>query len=166
MKTLLIMRHAKSDYPTGIASDFERPLNKRGLKDVPRMAHLVRAFGPVPDVVLSSPAVRAQQTAAAMAADLGPAVEVRFDESLYLAPPAALSVAAGQLPQAAASALVIAHNPGMEEWIGILSGSRVILPTAGLAAMAFGCDSWAQLDQAHGTLLWYVVPKLLKSLQL
>ena len=54
----------------------------------------------------------------------------------------------------------------MEEWIGILSGSRVILPTAGLAAMAFGCDSWAQLDQAHGTLLWYVVPKLLKYLQL
>ena len=97
MKTLLIMRHAKSDYPTGIASDFERPLNKRGLKDVPRMAHLVRAFGPVPDVVLSSPAVRAKQTAAAMAADLGPAVEVRFDESLYLAPAAALSAAAGQL---------------------------------------------------------------------
>lgn len=86
MKILLIMRHAKSDYPTGIASDFERPLNKRGLKDVPRMAHLVRAFGPVPDVVLSSPAVRAKQTAAAMAADLGPAVEVRFDESLYLGP--------------------------------------------------------------------------------
>ncbi len=166
VKTLLIMRHAKSDYPAHIDSDFERPLNKRGYKDVPRIARLLRAYGPVPQVVLSSPAVRARQTAEGLATELGGEIEVRFDENLYLAPPAALSAAASQLPQAASCALVVAHNPGLEEWIGVLSGSRVVLPTAGLAAVALGGDSWAQLDQGGGALLWYVVPKLLKALQL
>ena len=61
MKTLLIMRHAKSDYPAQIASDFDRPLNKRGTKDVPRMARALRTTTLIPDRILSSPARRARR---------------------------------------------------------------------------------------------------------
>ena len=63
MKTLLIMRHAKSDYPPDVRDDFDRPLNERGRKDLPRVAQLLATFGPRPDAILASSALRARQTA-------------------------------------------------------------------------------------------------------
>ncbi len=166
MKTLLIMRHAKSDYPAHVASDFERPLNKRGCKDLPRMARLLHLFGPVPEVVLCSPATRAKETAEGLVAAWDGGVELRFDERLYLAPPAVLAQAACALPDAAETALVVAHNPGVEEWVGTLGGGQVVMPTAGLAALALDIASWKALDEAGGTLLWFVVPRLVKAVQL
>lgn len=163
MKTLLIMRHAKSDYPPGISDDFDRPLNKRGRADLPRIAHLLAAYGPRPEVVLASAAHRAHQTASGLAESLGlPASVLHLDDALYLASPSTLAQAAAGLPDSAQTGLIIAHNPGLEEWIRQLTGAHIRLPTAGLAAVELGIRSWAAIGR--GRLLYFVVPRLVKAL--
>lgn len=163
MKTLLIMRHAKSDYPPGISDDFARPLNKRGRADLPRIAHLLAAYGPRPEVVLASAAHRAHQTASGLAESLGlPASVLHLDDALYLASPSTLAQAAAGLPDSAQTGLIIAHNPGLEEWLRQLTGAHIRLPTAGLAAVELGSHSWAAIGR--GRLLYFVVPRLVKAL--
>lgn len=167
MKTLLIMRHAKSAYPPGIRDDFDRPLNKRGRADLPRIAHLLAAYGPRPEVVLASAAHRARQTASGLVESLGlPARTLHLDDALYLASPSTLTQVAAGLPDSAQVGLVIAHNPGLEAWIGQLTGAHVRLPTAGLAAVELGISAWAEVASAaigRGHLLYFVVPRLVKA---
>lgn len=167
MKTLLIMRHAKSAYPPGISDDFDRPLNKRGRADLPRIAHLLAAYGPRPEVVLASAAHRARQTASGLVESLGlPASALHLDDALYLASPSTLTQAAAGLPDSTQVGLVIAHNPGLEAWIGQLTGAHVRLPTAGLAAVELGISAWAEVASAaigRGHLLYFVVPRLVKA---
>ena len=109
------MRHAKSDWATKAQTDFERPLNKRGRGDLPRMARLLEAAGP-PDLIISSTAQRARETAEGVAESMSPAVDITYAEDLYLAPPSALTRVLGTTPSSVQFAVVIAHNPGVEEW--------------------------------------------------
>ena len=163
MKTLLIMRHAKSAYPPGISDDFDRPLNKRGRADLPRMARLLAAHGPRPEVVLASAARRAHQTATGLAASLGlPASVLHLDDALYHASSPTLAQAAAGLPDSAQTGLIIAHNPGLEAWIRQLTGAHLHLPTAGLAAVELGLHSWEEIGR--GRLLYFVVPRLVKAI--
>ena len=163
MKTLLIMRHAKSDYPPGISDDFDRPLNKRGRADLPRIARLLAAYGPHPEVVLASAARRAHQTATGLVESLGlPASVLHLDDALYLSSPSTLTQAAAGLPDSAQTGLIIAHNPGLEEWIRELTGAHIHLPTAGLAAVELGIHSWQEISR--GRLLYFVVPRLVKAM--
>ena len=165
MKNLLVMRHAKSAYPPSIADDFDRPLSKRGRKDLACMANLLASAENPPDLILSSSAVRAEQTATAMAA----AVEIEArnfccEDRLYLAAPAGLSAAVAGLPDPAKSVLIIGHNPGLEEWIGLLCGADLRLPTSGLAALRLDITRWAQIHEAQGQLRWFAIPRLLRNL--
>ena len=163
MKTLLIMRHAKSAYPPEISDDFDRPLNKRGRADLPRIARLLATYGPRPEVVLASTARRAHQTATGLVESLDlPARVLHLDDALYLSSPSTLTQAAGGLPDSAQTGLIIAHNPGQEEWIRELIGARISLPTAGLAAVELGIHSWREIS--CGRLLYFVVPRLVKAI--
>ena len=163
MKTLLIMRHAKSAYPPGISDDFDRPLNKRGRADLPRIARLLAAYGPRPEFVLASAARRAHQTATGLAESLNlPASILHLDDSLYLSSPSTLTQAAAGLPDSAQTGLIIAHNPGLEAWIRGLTGAYIHLPTAGLAAVELGIHSWEEISRGH--LLYFVVPRLVKAI--
>lgn len=162
MKTLLVMRHAKSAYPPEIRDDFDRPLNKRGRADLPRIAGLLAAYGPRPEVILASAAHRAHQTATGLAEALGlPQRVLHLDDALYLASPSTLTQAAASLPDSAQTGLIIAHNPGLEAWICELTGARIHLPTAGLAAVELGIHSWAAIGRSR--LLYFVVPRLVKA---
>lgn len=163
MKTLLIMRHAKSAYPPGISDDFDRPLNKRGRADLPRIAHLLAGYGPRPEFVLSSAARRAHQTATGLVESLGLSASIlHLDDALYLAVPSTLAQAAASLPDHVQTSLIIAHNPGLEQWIGQLTGAHIHLPTAGLAAVELGVHTWRELSR--GRLLYFVVPRLVKAI--
>jgi len=165
MKTLLVMRHAKSDYPAHIDSDFARPLNGRGQSDLPRVASLLSQYGPLPERILSSSALRARQTAEGIAGYIGLAPEqLELDEALYLAPPDTVLDRIGQLPARAETILLIAHNPGLEELIYLLSGTRSELPTAGIAAIACHAASWSEIQPGRGHLLYFVVPRLIKAI--
>lgn len=161
VKTLYVMRHAKSDWSVTGQSDFDRPLNARGRSDLPRMAATFDALEKFPEEILCSPAARARETAAGLA----PIDRLRFEEELYLADPATLSAVLARAGTAA-SALVVAHNPGVEGWIDILCGARVRMPTAAVACIQLDVSDWKRVSAGCGQLQWLVAPRLLKALGL
>ncbi|MDQ1127852.1 phosphohistidine phosphatase [Microbacterium sp. LKL04] len=138
MITLILVRHAKSDWGTG-QDDHERPLNDRGRRDAPVMARRLAATGVRPARILSSTAVRARTTAQAFAGALG--LEVETDEGLYGAPGSRL------LATAAASGvtdvLVVAHDPGMTVLAEQLSDGGIgEMPTCAVATFTWDTDDW------------------------
>jgi len=161
MKTLLVLRHAKSSWKETALDDHERPLNKRGREDGPRMGKLVREIGLTPDVIISSGAVRARLTAEAVAEAAGYARDIRFEEALYAASPAdILSVLRTATTTTAGTVMIIGHNPGLEELVAHLTGEQPDLPTAALAQIALPIDRWRDLKgSTRGRLMGLWRPK-------
>ncbi len=162
MKTLLIMRHAKSDWSTAGQEDVDRVLNKRGRNDLPRMGQAIAATIE-PQRILASSAARARETAEGVAAFL-PHAQIQFDDGLYLASPSTLHTTLAQHGGEAETVMVVAHNPGMDQWVGDLCGAQIALPTAGLACIDFGASDWKGINRGAGQLRFYLIPRLLKSL--
>jgi len=156
MKLLSILRHAKSSWKESGLDDHDRPLNKRGHRDAPRMGRLLREKGLLPGVILSSTARRARETALHVSREAGFPGEVRFSRRLYLAGPDAYLEVLGQLPGDVGHALVIGHNPGLEQLLAALVGEAHELPTAALAVVELPPESWAGLQAGGGRLrqLW------------
>ena len=163
MKTLLLLRHAKSSWNDPALDDHDRPLNKRGRKAAPRMGQLLRDEGLVPDAVVSSSALRAQTTARAVAEAAGypGAIERRHD--LYLAAPRAYLDVITQLPDDAERAMIVGHNPGLEDLLEALSGRSEPLQTAALAVLELPIQHWTQLQlDGHARCLRVWRPKELE----
>jgi len=157
VKTLLVLRHAKSSWNDPALADHERPLNKRGRRDAPRMGELVRECGLIPDVVISSDAVRARLTAEAVAEAARYAGEILLDPRLYMACPADILSLLPVMPQNAETVMIVGHNPGLEKLVEQLTGERQDLPTATLAQIRLPIDQWRDLKlSTRGTLvgLW------------
>jgi phosphohistidine phosphatase len=157
VKTLLVLRHAKSSWNDSELDDHERPLNERGLRDAPRMGALVREHGLRPDVVLSSDAVRARLTAEAVAEAARYAGEVLLDPRLYMACPADILSLLPTVRENAETVMIVGHNPGLEQLVEQLTGEREDLPTAALAQIELPIDLWRDLTLTiRGTLvgLW------------
>jgi phosphohistidine phosphatase len=142
MKTLLLMRHGKSSWKETKVKDHERPLNKRGQKSVPRMGELIKEAELVPQVILSSSAVRARQTAELLAPACGFTGEVQYFDSLYMAEPEAVIKRLRKLPDDVERVLVIGHNPGLEALVQMLSRRIESLPTASIAYFSLPIDTW------------------------
>jgi len=161
MKTLLVLRHAKSSRNDPALDDHERPLNKRGRRDGPRMGELVREYRLTPDVIISSDAVRARLTAEAVAEAARYAGEILLDEHLYMASPAGiLSVLRTVRETKAGTVMIVGHNPGLEELVAQLTGDQQDLPTAALAQIVLPIDQWRDLKlSTRGTLLGLWRPK-------
>ena len=162
MKTLLILRHAKSSWDDSALDDHERPLNARGEKDAPRIARFVHNERPAPELILSSDAVRAQVTAEAVAGVTGG--QLLLDPRLYHASPAdILSVVQSVVQNDPATVMIVGHNPGLEELMAQLTGEWEHLPTAALAQIELPIDQWSDLDTAtRGTLIGVWRPKELR----
>lgn len=157
MKTLLILRHAKSSWKQPALDDHDRPLSPRGARDAPRMGALLRRRGLTPDLIVSSTAVRARTTANRVADRSGCGGGVRLDRRLYLARPETIAAVAGDLGGGATRLLVVGHNPGLEELVARLTGAAEILPTAALAQVRLPIDAWSGLSTStRGALvgLW------------
>jgi phosphohistidine phosphatase len=154
MKTLLILRHAKSSWKEAGLSDHERPLNPRGERDAPRVGKRLREEDLLPDVILSSTAVRARQTAEAVAEESGFEGEIQLSGDLYGGGPEAYLEALRSLPEEVECALVVGHNPDVEELVGILSGESVRMPTAALAYLQVEIQRWEDLkEEEQGKLV-------------
>jgi phosphohistidine phosphatase len=147
LKTLLILRHAKSSWKHTELPDFDRPLNKRGKGDAPRMGELLRQADLLPDLILSSTAQRARQTTQAVVDASGYGGEVRWLDSLYAAPPESYLEALRSLDDSLQRVMVVGHNPGLEELLEDLTGAAETLPTAALAQVLLPIQSWSQLDE-------------------
>jgi phosphohistidine phosphatase len=160
MKTLLVLRHAKSSWSDPARDDHERPLNERGRRDGPRMGELVRECGLLPDIVISSDAVRARLTAEAMAEAACYAGEILLDHHLYLASPADILSLLRTVQENAETVMIVGHNPGLEELVEQLTGERQDLPTAALARIVLPIARWRDLKlSTRGTLMGHWRPK-------
>ena len=160
MKTLLVLRHAKSSWNEPALDDHERPLNKRGRRDAPRMGELLRESGLMPDVVISSDAVRARLTAEAMAEAAHYTGEILLDQQLYLAGPDDILSLLRRVRQNAETVMIVGHNPGLEELVEQLTGEWHDLPTAALAQIVLPIDRWRDLTlSTRGTLEGHWRPK-------
>ncbi|MBN9613927.1 MAG: histidine phosphatase family protein [Actinobacteria bacterium] len=139
MIQLTLTRHAKSDWGDPGVEDHERPLNARGLRDAPVMAHRFAESGGQVQRLISSSAVRARSTAAVFGAELG--VEVELDDALYLAPASRLLATAAET--GADSVMIVAHDPGITELAALLSrGGISHMPTCAVARFTWQLDSW------------------------
>lgn len=163
MKTLLVLRHAKANRESESESDHDRTLAKRGIKAAERIGQLLRKENLVPDVVLSSTAVRARSTAEVVAREAAVTERlVSFLPELYLAEPPAYFEALRKLPREATKALVVGHNPGIETLVYRLTGQTEHMPTAALAVCELPLEDWAELDAGtHARLARVVRPKTL-----
>lgn len=147
MKRLLILRHAKSSWNDASLDDWERPLSGRGVRDAPRVGELLRDQSLIPDLIITSDAVRARTTAEAAAQTAGYTREIVVEPSLYHATPDDIVAVLNTVPDdSAGTILVVGHNPGLEELIEQLSGERHRLPTAGLVQLALPVGRWRDLE--------------------
>jgi phosphohistidine phosphatase len=163
VKTLLLLRHAKSDWGDSSLPDFDRPLADRGKRDAPRMGRALKGRGPEPDLIVSSPAVRAKQTVEAFIEAGGFTASLEFNAGIYDAStPELMNIVRG-LPDGSSCVLMAGHNPGFEELVRRLSGARERMTTAALAAIEFQVDRWEDVEDGQGKLLWFLTPKQLSD---
>jgi phosphohistidine phosphatase len=156
MKTLLILRHAKSSWKHPELSDHDRPLNKRGKHDAPLMGQLLNEKKLVPDLIISSTAVRAKDTALAVAERVGYDNEIIFESTLYAASPDAYIKAISNVADNGKdfyTILVVGHNPGLEELIEVLTGEMHELATCELAVIELPTKKWSNLNIRQGKLI-------------
>jgi phosphohistidine phosphatase len=165
-RQLLVLRHGKSDWASGAAADFDRPLARRGRRAVKCMGKWLRAEGLVPDHVASSPAERARQTALRVCRAAGVKESViRFYPEIYLADVEELLAVLAACPEDARRVMVIGHNPGLELLVEYLARGEVavppggkLLPTAAVAVLEMP-DDWGRLSAAAAHLVSITRPR-------
>jgi phosphohistidine phosphatase len=164
MKTLLILRHAKSSWQDLGQADHDRPLNGRGKRDAPRMGKLMRERDMIPDLIISSTAMRARTTAQAVADEVDYPKEITQTRDLYHAYPDAFIEILQGLDNHFRSVLMVAHNPGIEELVAQLSGVYEQMTTGALAHFELSINDWQDLeDGMRGRLLGIYRPKELSD---
>jgi phosphohistidine phosphatase len=167
-RELLILRHAKSDWDSSAASDFERPLNRRGKQDAPKVGTWLYREGLVPDRVISSPAERARQTAIKVCKRLEIAKNrIFWEPDIYEASLEDLLGVLARCPDAAATVLLIGHNPGLEILLHHLCGDDLdppadgkLMPTATLARLEMP-EHWSPLLRGCAQLVSITRPRSL-----
>jgi len=173
MKSVLILRHAKSDWNNPSLSDFDRPLNKRGLNDAPRMGLALDKFEAMPDLIISSPSMRTRKTVELAATEKGYKGEILWIDALYGGSFYDIMTALHSVPESITRPLIVGHNPGVEETVSLLlspqgqsptTHAHVRVPTAGLVYMDAHIDTWRDLKPGTCVLRWFLIPKLVKEI--
>lgn len=172
MKTLYLLRHAKSDWSDGALSDHARPLNARGRTAAPLVASYLKTKGYKPELILCSTARRTVETLDLLKPELPQKTQIRYEDPLYLAEPDKLLERINWVEDRINALMLIGHNPGMEMLAASLSGSgktaaekarKTLLkekyPTAALAVLAFTVKSWREVGLGSGVLADFVRPK-------
>ncbi len=145
MKTVLILRHAKSSWNDPLLSDHDRPLNKRGKRDAPYIGEFLKHQQLVPDLILSSTAKRARKTAQAVAKASGYDGEVEMITSFYHAEPETYISRLEDLPDTYQRVMVVGHNPTLEMLVTQLTNCFETMPTAAVAYVQLPIENWRKL---------------------
>jgi phosphohistidine phosphatase len=164
MKTLYVIRHAKSSWDDTGLPDFDRPLNDRGKRDAPRMGKRLKEKSVHPDLMLSSPAKRTLSTCKRIAEVLGfPKEKIKTDKTLYHADEEDILSVIRTIRDQYNTVLIFGHNPGLTDFVNSLSRDEAMhipnVPTCGLVAFSFETDSWQRVDFGNGKFLLFDFPK-------
>ncbi|MDZ7643862.1 MAG: histidine phosphatase family protein [Woeseiaceae bacterium] len=161
MKTLTILRHAKSSWETPGLTDRDRPLNTRGERDAPAMAARIQEAGIRPSLIISSPAVRAWTTAKVVAQELNYPLEfLQREADLYLASAGRVLQVIGRQDEGFNNLMVVGHNPGLTELVNqLVPGLTGNLPTCGVVSLSLDCENWSLVQTSECELLSFDYPK-------
>jgi phosphohistidine phosphatase len=163
MKTLYIVRHAKSSWDNPNQADFDRPLNDRGKRDAPRIGKRLKEKRIVIDLLLTSPAQRALSTSIAIAGVLGyPKENIRTDRKLYHASEEDILNVIHTLKDKFSNVMITGHNPGLTDFVNsLLDKFQSIdnIPTCGVVAFTFETTCWKDASQACATFVFFEYPK-------
>ncbi|MFD3001376.1 SixA phosphatase family protein [Pontibacter toksunensis] len=161
MKTLYIVRHAKSSWEFEELSDHDRPLNKRGRSDASLMGQELAARDVQPNLIISSPAVRALTTATLVGKELGyDADDIVLDERVYGAGKEDLLQVVQEAPADVDYLMLVGHNEAISDFANMITPEQVSrLPTTGVVVLEFNCESWHDISKDNANLLFYDFPK-------
>lgn len=147
MKTLLLMRHAKSSWKDPDLSDHNRPLKKRGRKDTANIAKVLKKKELTPNQILCSSAVRASETAQILIEKLVYEGDVEYLDVLYMAEPETYIEKINSVPDEIEKLMVIGHNPGLESLVQILGDEIDSLPSGAVAVIVLPINAWTELSR-------------------
>jgi phosphohistidine phosphatase len=163
MKTLYVIRHAKSSWDDADKADFDRPLNERGKRDAPRMGKRLKEKKITPDLMLSSPAKRALSTCKRIAKILGYSKEkIKTDKNLYHASDDGILSVIQALKEKHSAVMIFGHNPGLTDFVNSLMSEEIgieNIPTCGIVCFQMNIESWSQLTWGIGKMIFFDYPK-------
>ncbi|RAU84025.1 SixA phosphatase family protein [Pontibacter arcticus] len=161
MKTLYILRHAKSSWDFNELSDHDRPLNKRGRTDAAIMGQELASRDVNPEIIISSTAVRALSTATLISKELGfNPQDILLRERVYGASKEDLLEVVQEVATEVQTVMLVGHNETISEFANSLSPEPLAaMPTAGVIALEFNCDSWYEISRDNARLLFFDFPK-------
>lgn len=155
MKRLVVLRHGKSSWGNSLLDDFDRPLNERGKENSSDMGFFLFEKLGIPDIILSSSAKRAFDTAKNVAEAMEyPAKDVISDSTLYLASVITILDCIGKMPDTATSCILVGHNPGLTDLVNYLGVRLDNLPTASAICFTFETDNWNEISSSNSNFEW------------
>jgi len=170
MKILTLLRHGKSNWNAPYQADYDRPLKARGRRDARAMGEYLAELDLDPELIVSSPAERARQTAELFAEAAGCYEDIAWDEAIYGASSDELMAILRGLPDGVEHMLLVGHNPGFEQLASHLVGADphgpaldVRMPTAAVAHLHLDIPSWGDVQFGCGRLQWLMTPKMLRE---
>ncbi|MGW5644520.1 SixA phosphatase family protein [Saccharopolyspora sp. NPDC003752] len=156
-RKLVLIRHAKSAWPDDV-DDFDRPLTERGLRDAPAVGRWLREHAAAVEIVLCSPAVRARRTWDLAAQEIPAEPVLKHDDRIYAASARELLAVIREIPPAVMTAVVIGHNPGLEDLAGLLTGEPAELKTAAIALLSSAAE-WSEVAESWASAATYAKPR-------
>jgi len=163
MKTLYLIRHAKSDWSDGSLSDFERGLKKRGHKDLTTISSYLSLQQLQPDLMLSSLALRAQITADELKKKIDYQGQIHYMEELYNSRPETLMNVLTLQDDSYETIFLVGHNPELTEFANFLVKDNFPkLPTLGVLAIHLDIDAWSEIKEECGEIDFFIQPKQFK----
>lgn len=166
MKTIILVRHAKSSWKNPSLDDFDRPLSKRGKRNAPFMGEKLKQRKIIPDLVLSSPAKRARKTAAAVARTLDyPKKKIMFFDKMYHASARYLFELLKGLGDDSETVMLFGHNPSFNDLADLLLKRNPIdnIPTSGVCCISFAVNQWQKVEEGGGEIVFFDFPKRYKD---
>ena len=159
MKKLILLRHAKSSWKDASLDDFDRPLNRRGKKDAPKMAHKLAMRKIKIDLIISSPAKRTNETAKIFANILGYESEIIFNDKLYEASYKEILNVINLIDDKYQNVLLVCHNPGITNLVNYISDYFIEnISTSGIVGLSTN-SSWKNINENGCSFLFYDYPK-------
>ena len=163
MKKLFLIRHAKSDWSDNTLKDFDRGLNARGLKDAPFMGKLLKGRNIIPDLIISSPALRTKLTIEILLKEMTLEQEIIYDESIYEAPFLNLKKVVDMIDEQFNIVFLVGHNPGLCDFVNSLCNeSFENIPTCGIVELDFNTNFWSDISRENSKLISFEYPKKYK----
>jgi phosphohistidine phosphatase len=159
MPNLMIMRHGKSDWNSGAGDDHSRPLAQRGVESAERMGEVIRDLGIIPDLVISSTAVRARATAELARITGGWATRLVLEDDLYGTSPAGALAVVARLGGDCSRVMIVGHEPTWSMLIKKLTGATCAVRTATVADIEMRASRWDSVGSAGGTLVSLLQPR-------